>query len=223
MPADDVLDDVVEQGGGSHRLAGFDYPVLRWRFSRGAVVLAAVALLAGLVAGYAAGISRTGGEPAASSRPAAAAPATSSPVVTTVSPALVQDVNACSAQVGRNLQLGVQVTNQSGEPVTLGGIKAVLPLRGLKPIAQQWAPCGALPATPVLPGNGLLGQPSTGSQLIPGASAWFTVTFQVLMTCPVPLPVQFTIDYEIAGHAATVSLPGFPDLGQVSYTGCARH
>ncbi|HSZ40871.1 MAG TPA: hypothetical protein VK817_13005 [Trebonia sp.] len=218
-----ISDDVVEQGGGARRLPGLDHPVLRWRPSRGAAVLAAVTLLAGLVAGYAAGIARTGGEPAASSRSATAATAISAPVITTISPALVQDGNACSAQVGRNLQLGVQVSNQSGEPVTLRAIKSVLPLRGLKPIALQWTPCGAFPATPVLPGDGLLGQAGNGNRLSPGASVWFTVTFQVLVTCPGPLPVQFTVDYEIAGHAGTASLPGFPDLGQVSYSGCARH
>jgi hypothetical protein len=34
------------------------------------------------------------------------------------------------------------------------------------------------------------------------------------------LPVQFAVGYVAQGHSATASLPGFPDLGQVTYTGC---
>ena len=54
----------------------------------------------------------------------------------------------------------------------------------------------------------------------PGASAWFTVTFQVLVGCPQPLPVHFTLDYDQSGRSAAMPLPSFPDLGQVSYGKC---
>jgi hypothetical protein len=212
--------DVVEQRGGRRRLPGLDYPVPRWRPARGAAALAAVALLAGLAAGYAAGVARVG-SPRVPERPAAAGPSAPTPLVGTFTPALVQDVSACSIQEGQDLQLGVQVTNQSGVPVTLRGIKAEVPLGGLKPVAAQWTPCGAFPAASVLPGDGLLGQ-GDGNPLVPGASTWFTVTFRVLMACPEALPVQFSVGYVMNGHAATVSLPGFPDLGQVAYRGCAR-
>jgi hypothetical protein len=53
-----------------------------------------------------------------------------------------------------------------------------------------------------------------------GASTWITVTFQVLVSCPQPLPVQFTLDYDQQGRAAAIRLPGFPDLAQVPYIGC---
>ena len=34
-----------------------------------------------------------------------------------------------------------------------------------------------------------------------GGSAWFTVTFKVLVKCPGPLPVQFTLGYDqLAGR-----------------------
>ena len=56
--------------------------------------------------------------------------------------------------------------------------------------------------------------------LEPGASTWLTVTFRVQVRCPAPYPVQFSVGYLMQGHAVTASLPGFPDLGQVPYSGC---
>ena len=107
-------------------------------------------------------------------------------------------------------ELGVQVTNLSAAGITLSRVEAILPLGGLRAISQQGGPCGALPAARDLVGN----------SLAPGASTWFTMTFKVLMKCPGPLPVQFTVDYASSGQPAAASLPGFPDLSQVPYTGC---
>jgi hypothetical protein len=42
----------------------------------------------------------------------------------------------------------------------------------------------------------------------------------VLVRCPKPLPVQFTLHYDQQGRLAAIRLPGFPDLGQVPYSGC---
>jgi hypothetical protein len=122
--------------------------------------------------------------------------------------ALTQDTGTCSVQSGRELQLGVQVTNQSAGPIGLGTFRTVLPLGGLKVVSQKWAPCGAIGAVQV---------PDT---LGPGESTWLSVTVRVLVACPAPLPVQFAVVYTYAGKAATVNLPGFVDLGQVPYTGC---
>lgn len=124
-------------------------------------------------------------------------------------PVLTQDTGTCSALSGHQLQLGVQVTNQSAATIGLGRIRVVLPLGGLRVISQQWAPCGA---------SGVSQYPDS---LGPGDSTWFSITVQVLAGCPGPLPVQFTVDYTWHREAATVNLPGFPDLGQVSYPGCA--
>jgi hypothetical protein len=132
------------------------------------------------------------------------------PSVSALGPALTQSIPGCSAQVGKDLQLGIQVTNQSAAQVTIGQIKPVLPLGGLRAISVQWGPCGALPATQDIPGN----------VLAPGASAWFTMTFKVLRGCPGPLPVEFKVEYDSNGQTATASLPGFPDLGQVPYGSC---
>ena len=172
-------------------------------------MLVGVTLLAGLAAGYAAGDRQTSSSPRPPQRPAISlSPAPPSIVA---APDLIESSGACATQTGRDLQLGVQITNLSAAGITLSRVEAVLPLGGLKAISQQWGPCGALPAAGDLVGN----------SLAPGASTWFTMTFKVLMKCPGPLPVQFTVDYASSGQPAAASLPGFPDLSQVSYTGCA--
>jgi hypothetical protein len=172
-----------------------------------------VALLAGLVAGYAAGdrhaVYLTPSPITPPGFIASPIPYPAPSLIVTV-PALIQSSGACATQIGRDLQLGVQVTNQSPAEISLGRVEAVLPLGGLSAISQQWAPCGALPA----------GVDVAGNSLAPGATTWFTVTFKVLMTCPAPLPVQFTVHYAVQGLATAVSLPGFPDLGHVPYSGC---
>jgi hypothetical protein len=208
-------DDVVGQGGERRRRPGW--------LSRGSLILAIVTLAVGLVAGYATGYRhvKTGAAGTSAARPSAAGTSPSAKVkprysvslspLGAVSPALTQTIAGCSAQVGRDLQLGVQATNQSAAPVTIDRIKAVLPLGGLRAVSQQWGPCGALPAL----------QEASGNVLAAGASTWFTVTFKVLIRgCPGPLPVQFTVDYQSNGQSAAVTLPGFPDLGQVAYSGC---
>ena len=213
--------DVVEQGGRRF------FPSLNWRPPwrppRGAAILLAVGLVIGLAAGYAAGYRQAprnaSAAPTASASPALPVPPAPQIVIKgtaiqgtgtvfTGGLALTQGTGTCSLQSGRELQLGVQVTNTSTEPIGLGRIRTLFPLSGLTMISQQWAPCGATGAAQV---------PVT---LGPGDSTWFSVTVQVLVACPAPLPVQFTVNYTYAGQAAIVNLPGFPDLGQVPYTGC---
>ena len=124
----------------------------------------------------------------------------------------------CSTQTKQGLQLGVEVTNQSAVTLVLASARSVLPMGGLKQVGWQWGPCGAL--------AGGLGQQAfdqAGQEeeiLAPGQSVWLTATFQVQLSCPAALPVQFTVGYIAQGRSATASLPGFPDLGQVTYTGC---
>lgn len=222
-------EDIVEQGGpgpgrplfgGRFRLPGGQGPSLRWRPPRGATAFAVTALALGLVVGYTAGDwhGRRGTAPPepppAASSPAvfsstAAAPVASLPFA--VTSALIQGTGACSVQSGRHLALGVQFSNLSAEPLTLESARAVLPLGGLTAGAWHWTPCGALPQTLTDPENEIL---------LPGASTWLTMTFSVKVGCPGALPVQFSIGYLAAGQSFTASLPGFPDLGQVPYTGC---
>ena len=216
--------DVVEQGG-RRIFPSLNRPPLNWRPPRGAAILLAVGVVIGLAAGYAAW-SHQAPRNASASPTASASPAPPVPPapqmqivikgtaiqgtgsVFTDGLALTQATGTCSVQSGRELQLGVQVTNTSTEPMVLSRIRTMFPLSGLKVVSQQWAPCGAIGAVqgPVA--------------LEPGNSTWFSVTVQVLVACPAPLPVQFTVNYTYAGQAAIVTLPGFPDLGQVPYTGC---
>jgi len=182
---------------------------LRWRPPRAAVVLGAAGLVVGLAAGYTVGTRHAGRSPGPPARSRAAASPAGSSVAAGGFP-LSQSGPQCSAQAGRTLQLGLQVTNVSAAAVTLRRVEVVLPLRGLMVTAQAWGPCGELPAASETPGN----------VLPAGASTWFTVTFRVLVRCPQPLPVLFTLDYEQQGRAAAVRLPGFPDLSQVPYAGC---
>jgi hypothetical protein len=238
-------------------------PALGWRPSRGAAVLGIAGLVVGLVAGYALGYKnlRQAGPPGAAAASAAPSAVPGSPAspgppgAAVVSPAglgivglagteVAQATGACSAQHGHELQLGVEVINLSGTTLTLGPVKPILPLGGLRAVSQQWAPCSALASAWVVEGGGSeipiikesagkqvavdelqadappAGEPPGDDVLAPGGAAWFSVTFQVLVGCPRALPVQFSLSYQENTQPGTAQLPGFPDLGQVSYTGC---
>lgn len=251
--------DVIEQDGGP-QLPGWArrprwLPALGPRPSRGtAAVLGIAGLLIGLAAGYALG-DRHGGQvvrPLQPTATSAAAPGAASSAVAVGQPpasggspnssnlgtlgliALVQTGRECSVQQGRNLQLGVEVINLSATPVTLGQVKPILPVGGLRLVSQQWAPCGALsssasagnsatiiyltPSTGATAGGGAI---AAGAAVLPqGAAAWLSATFRVQVACPGPLPVQFKISYQENGQTVTAQLPGFSDLSQVPYTGC---
>ncbi len=171
-----------------------------------------MALLAGLAVGYSAGV-RHAREAAAPPSPPRRIAALAAPFSAGGFP-LSQSGLQCSVQTGRELQVGLQITNLSPEALTLRRVEVELPLGGLRVTSQAWGPCGQLRATGAAPGHI---RPPT---LRRGASSWFTVTFQVLARCPQPLPVQFTLDYGQHGRPAAIRLPGFPDLGEVPYSGC---
>jgi hypothetical protein len=132
-------------------------------------------------------------------------------------------------QRGRDLQVGVEVINFSETAITLGEVRPILPLGGLRPVSQQWAPCGDISAPwGAIQGgtfvfvNASTGEVEAGSSTVlpPHGTAWLSVTFRVLAECPGPLPVQFSVSYQENGRTGTEQLPGFPDLRQVPYTGC---
>jgi hypothetical protein len=192
--------DLIEMGG--HRP--------RWwplRDARGpAISIAFAAFVAGLLLGFIGGHiqARNGARPEAGTAPATAQPAGGTAVSFTG--------RRCAVQRGRTLQLGIEIMNESGRTVVLRQIKPVLPLGGLREIASRWGTCGSLPE----PG---LGQPAS---LAPGATGWLTVTFDVLVGCPQPLPVFFKVSFVQASRLATADLDSFPDLGQVRYNNCLR-
>jgi len=161
-------------------------------------------------------------------------PAFSSNLGIAVLSGLAQTGGACSVQHGRELQVGVEVINLSETAVTLGPVRPILPLGGLRLVSQQWAPCGALsPSWPAADGGMIVfiksstgvvevgsATPASAAVLPPNGTAWLSATFRVLVACPSPLPVQFSVSYQENGRTDTAQLAGFPDLGQVTYTGC---
>lgn len=262
---DDILEqgkDVAERGGPGW------FPGLRWRPSRGAVILGATGLVLGLVAGYAAaprpvtagarqvpGPAATTASASGTAAPAAsrattaiasgspddcgpsfvsASPVASLPAgngqlaftqcvssggnVPLVSLAVSQTTAACSVQLGHELQLGVEVSNQTSSDVTLRQVVAALPLSGgLQPVGWAWGPCGAISSR----AGQVAADLSAGEDLSPGESGWFTMTFRVLVKCPGPYPVQFIVRFDSNGRTSAAQVEGFNDLGQVQYSGCA--
>jgi hypothetical protein len=201
-------DDVLELGSRRRR-------VPRWWPPPAALVPAVVALVAGLAAGYAAGARHPAAAPTPPGPSRAATPAAPAAPFSAGGFPLSQSGPQCSVQTGRALQVGLQITNLSPAPVRLRRAEVVLPLGGLKVTTQTWGPCGQLPAT-----RHPAGHPLLPPALRPGASTWLTITFHVLVRCPQPLPVQFTLHYDQQGRPAAIRLPGFTDLSQVPYSGC---
>jgi hypothetical protein len=209
-------EDVLELGDDRprRRLGPSWWPPPIPRF---AVILAAATLVLGLGVGFGVGHasgSRRSGRPA----PTASESSTSAASVSSGGLVLAETGNVCSAQQGDTLQLGIQVANDSAAPLTLGQVRAVLPMGGLRMTGWTWGPCGELNAGPH---NGGDPQGSGPDQyLTPGANGWINVEVTVVVRCPNPLPVQFVVSYEQHGKIGTVQFPGFQDLGAVPYSGC---
>jgi len=178
-----------------------------WRGLRATTIgVAAVALVAGLLLGFAAG-HLTASPKRGPARPVSSTSAAAPPSEVS---AIFYTGNRCAVQHGRTLQLGIEIDNRSGHTITVDRIKSALPLGGLRQIGSELATCGSLQ----VPG----GVPLT--TIADGASAWLTMTFAVQVRCPAPAPVLFVISYAIAGKVSSMYFDGFPDLGTVPYTGC---
>jgi hypothetical protein len=182
-----------------------------------------VTLAIGLALGYAAGHGQGRGTAAAPEKPAAPAGqalggvssgtivAVAPPASIGFGPALTQNPGTCSVQAGRDLELGIQVTNQSGDTVLLASVKPVPLVSGLlKVLSWRWDPCG-------FDNDGMV--PDTVA-LGPGQTTWVTAVVQPLVACPGPAPLQFQVTYSINSQTSTTNLPGFPDLSAVHYSGC---
>jgi hypothetical protein len=204
-------DDIIERGSDQRPLPGWRPPriPLRWRPPRIAVILCAAGLVAGLAAGYAAGHAGRSGPP----RLPSSVSALSVPPMIGGDTPLGFDGSLCSKQVGNDLQLGMEVTNDAPALLAIVRVNALLPLGGLKQVSWAWGPCGELPGAP---------PPDQG--LATGYSAWLTVTFHVLVSCPTSLPVQFTMHFILRSaqdsRGAQATVAAFPDLSQVAYSGC---
>jgi len=182
-----------------------------------------VTLAIGLAAGYAIGHGQGRGTVAAPEKRAEPAGQASrgvaSGTIAAVAPpastgfglALTEDPGTCSVQAGRDLQLGIPVTNRSGETVLLESVKPVPLMPGmLKVLSWRWDPCG-FDHDGIVPDTVALG---------PGETTWVTAVVQPLVACPGPAPLQFQVTYSINSQKSTFNLPGFPDLSAVHYSGC---
>jgi hypothetical protein len=111
----------------------------------------------------------------------------------------------CAVQLGKRLQLGVEITNNTDRQIMLTDIQIGLPLGGLHVRTKAFGTCGSVG------GN-------TGPQpLAAGNSTWINATFDVDVPCPGAIPVLFVAVYDNGQSVAG----GFPDLGPVPYTGCS--
>jgi hypothetical protein len=171
-------------------------PVSRRAAAAGFVLAVLAAATGGYVVGHRRGAS-----------PVPAAPA-AAPSTAPVGPAIDLTGRRCSQQRGTRLELGVEIVNRSGTAASLRPFGVKLPLAGLRPGAKVWGGCSQLPGGPGA-------DPVT---LPPGGRLWLAMTFDVLVDCPSPLPVQFTVFYDQDGHSGTAVLPGFADLGDVPYS-----
>jgi hypothetical protein len=212
--------DILEQQGKSRLLR---LPSPGWRPPPGAGVLAAVTLVVGLAAGSAVGYGHRRGSaatPAKASSPTAQMP-TAAPQASTetapsayagfLGPALTQDSGTCSVQAGRDLELGIPVTNQSTETILLQSARPVSVMPEMLTVRSwRWGPCG-------FEGNAIA--PDTVA-LGPGQTTWVTAVVHPLIACPAPVPVQFRVTYSVNRQPGSSSLPGFADLSEVRYSGC---
>lgn len=184
-----------------------------WRARRNEYLGAAVILVVAVVVAYLLGAhqSRSDGSGSTKSDGRSSAASGSRPAITgTIGPAIAQGDGLCATQLGAQLQLGAEIVNKSTGAVTLTGLDAVLPLGGLRASKTVVGTCGQL----------LLTRAVAGTVLAAGASTWISVTFDVLVSCPKPLPVQFNVQYAQSSAASSVTLGGFADLGSVTYSGC---
>jgi hypothetical protein len=184
----DVIDMAVE-------------PVPRQRPVPWRIIAVIAALLVGGAVGYVAG-DRHGRN--------IARPATSPSRTTVIKPTAAVSMTGrrCSVQIGKRLELGVEITNDLPRPLLLKAIEIGLPLGGLRVRSTAFGTCGAVG------GN-------TGPQpLASGNSTWMSATFDVDVPCPRAYPVLFVAEYDSGYEAGKNTVGGFPDLGDVPYTGC---
>src|SRR5262249_20130093 len=105
----------------------------------------------GLAVGYAAG-ARHAGKPPSPPRPAASQTALS---FSAGGFPLSQTGPCCSAQIGHELQLGLEVTNLSATAITLRRVEVMPPVGRVKAASPSWGPRGQFPSVIKAPPPGL--------------------------------------------------------------------
>ncbi len=126
-------------------------------------------------------------------------------------PPLTEEPGTCSTEVGKDLELGIPVTNMAADTILLRSAEPIVRVPGmLRVLSWHWAPCG-FDADGIIPGKVAIG---------PGETTWLTATVRSLVACPTAAPVQFRVTYSADGQKFSVTLPGFADLSAVRYIGC---
>ncbi len=188
-----------------------------WHTSRNVYLIAAALLIVVLLIAYQLG--RHQGRPGAAgpTPDLSASPRASQPSGPNRVNVVAETGKQCASQPGpQRLQLGIEIVNQTTQPVTLVSLTPTgTPSGVLRQTAQSAGTCGQLSFS-----TGV-----SGYVLAAGASTWITTTFDVLVDCPAPYPVQFNLMVAVAAATSTptsttVKLVGFADLGDVSYSSC---
>jgi hypothetical protein len=191
---------------------GSDRPTIA-RSTRWCLGIMAAALV-GLLVGYALGDHRAPSATVQPTTPTASPTPIAENSTPVIGPAFTQTGVTCSVQHGHRLQLGIQIENQTTSMVEITKLLTNEPLSGLRQVATRVGACGQDRGT----------QASFDPGAVPArATVWVTATVQVLVSCPGPDPVQFVLHYSQGQNASVEKLPGFVDLGDVAYTGCAHN
>lgn len=109
-------------------------------------------------------------------------------------------------EVGHQLQLGIEITNDTRHTVSLKAVGVDGPIPGLSVRAKQFGRCGVV-------GGNTAPQP-----LAPGNSTWISATFDDHLPCRVSWSsIIFTVHYD-DGLTAT---GGFSYLPDIAFPACA--
>ena len=119
----------------------------------------------------------------------------------------------CGRQLGRNLELGVDIVNVGAVPVIMTGVAMTFlgNPAGLRARAVRTGTCNQV---------GPHGE-VRGYELAPNASVDLVALVRVRIDCPGPYPVALHVTLRIHRQPVTITLPAFNDLGGVRYSGCA--
>jgi len=116
--------------------------------------------------------------------------------------------NTCYGTLAdRQLMVGIEIVNDGLQPVDLRDVQGTFPLNGLRQVDSQVGQC-----------DNNSNERVAGHRIEPSATVWITLTVDVLVPCPGPLPVMFQVATD--GVSGITTFPGFPDLGDVPYPGC---
>ncbi|HEY2272664.1 MAG TPA: hypothetical protein VGH30_07805 [Jatrophihabitantaceae bacterium] len=178
-----------------------------YRISRAAVVLIAIALGLGLLIGRASVKTDDSGN-----APQPSPGATRSSSIVPIGPHSLSETGAlCAQQVGKHqLELAVEVRNNSSGPVIFKHMSVQLPNGGFKVLDRSTGTCGEL-QPPKLEDFGLA----------PQGTIWLNVLLRTTVGCPATYPVHFTMFVQDqTGQKQKIDVAGFKDLNNVPWSGC---